>query len=46
MRDALKSRPELARALELPAGFVVVNAAGISAVNDTDDRTLFSSNDR
>lgn len=43
----LKQRPELAKGLGLPAGFMVmVNAAGISAVIDADDQTLFSSNDR
>lgn len=43
----LKRRPELAPALGLPAGFMVmVDVAGISAVTDADNRTLFTSNDR
>lgn len=43
----LKKRPELAKGLGLPAGFMVmVDAAGILAVIDADDQTLFSSNDR
>lgn len=43
----LKRRPELSKALGLPAGFMVmVDAAGISAVTDADNRVLFSSNDR
>ncbi|ATH14564.1 immunity protein Imm33 domain-containing protein [Delftia acidovorans] len=43
----LKMRPELAAALVLPEGFLVmVDAAGISVVTDPGDQTLFTSNDR
>lgn len=43
----LKMRPELAAALVLPEGFLVmVDAAGIAAVADADNRTIFTLHDR
>jgi hypothetical protein len=43
----LKRRPELGAALGLPAGFMVmVDASGISAVTDSEDRTRFTASVR